>query len=794
MFDEYDFFPEWLYGPAAKISKGVSPAATFNPETALSSAGTAWQMASNPRSQRPKKHMVLTSNALKNNTISEIYALLLFLAKNKFVVHLWCGSALVPFNPSEPTESWLTNLRLLAEFKEDRDYTICAQLGFSNDQLVILDKDKTDPDFEPDNGEEPISTKGLINKLHQQELPYTSVLQISPFNLVYGISPQNLTHNKMAEWVLEKNISVELLGLNNYIFITDNKSPYQKQIISKILDKREILGDIRTNLELLYAVVNIMPEILVENGLEKLILECVRHFGITSFLENSVVLDIVLKDPELKERFCTTELRLVDKLSSEEIALLLDTTEKIRPHVLNKLVLSPLFTAKIINNSHSFKCINCWKELIEKYPDLIKDSLLAIKELNYHKITSGALLMKCLAWMPDKFHDIIASRYINPYSVAVKYPERIPEIIAYSNKEQIQSLVKIAARFPVFFSEIVGKIVSINSPEFFSSLFQINDHLGDASDLTTQEQLQFYLCLLHSPDANKLQDRSLKFCMSQFIEIALLVIRSPELMENLHLSSLANMCDDYPELTVEIITYLKKRYSRPEACNPKLPWNIHYQHITSLPILELIIQEKWFVIKNDQIIEAASVHLSHADAILTNLSEPMTPRELVLLATRFPLHQEKIIKTLSSFTTKSIEEFIARYNQEQEDSPDDETTRSRHRRLKFHFATPGDSEEEEEDDDDSKILPWPQKEGVDQIPTNPTATILERPILIEVVHPLYIQQLLLIEDKRFLSEVEVICVNEYLRFMDKETQHTIADCLIQLRAHCPKLRLIQWPL
>ena len=794
MFDEYDFFPEWLYGPAAKISKGVSPAATFNPETALSSAGTAWQMASNPRSQRPKKHMVLTRNALKNNTISEVYALLLFLAKNKFVVHFWYGSALVPFNPCEPTESWLTNLRLLAEFKEDRDYTICAQLGFSTDQLVILDKDNQDPDFDPDNEEEPISTKGLINKLHQQELPYTSVLQISPFNLVYGIPSLNYTHNKMAKWVLEKNISTELLGLSNYKFIADNnKSSYQKQIILKILDKIAILGDIGKDLELLYTVVNIMPEILVENGLEKLILECVRNFGIISFLKNSVVLDIALKDPELKERFCTSDLSLVDKLSSEEIALLLDTTEKIRPHVLNKLVLSPLFTAKIINNKRSFNYINCWKELIEKHPDLIKDSLLATKDLNFDTITSGALLMKCLEWMPDKFHDIIANRSINPYSVAVKYPERIPEIIAHSHKEQMPYLVKIAAKFPVFFDEIIRKIVSIDSHKFYSYLPHINAHVYGTSDLTAQEKLQFYLCLLHSPDANKLQDRSLTFCMGQFIEIALLVIRSPELVENLHLTSLANMCDDYPELTVEIITYLKKRYSRPEACNPKLPWNIQYQNITSLPILELIIQEKWFVIKNDQIIEAASVHISHADAILTNLSEPMTPRELVLLATKFPLHQERISKTLSSFTPKLIEEFIGRYNREQEDFPDDETTHSRHRRLKFHFVNPGDSEEEEDDDDD-KILPWPQKEGVDQIPTNPTVTILERPILIEVVHPLYIQQLLLIEDKRFLSEVEVISVNEYLRFMDKETQHTIADCLIQLRAHCPKLRLIQWPL
>jgi hypothetical protein len=785
MFDEYSFFPEWLYGSVLKITKGISPAASFSPDAALSSTGSAWQSASNPRSKRPKKHIILTRKSIELSSVAEIYALLLFLSKNKFAIYQWQGDALVLFNPDASIDAWLTTLNDLADFDVGIHFETCSTLGFSRDQVVVLDQKSSDADDEQVEDSEPVATSiGLINLLHQQALPYSSFFQGSPFNVVYGVKALNINHPDIVKWIVENRVEIDDYDLLKLLRQSSNKavSLPLKSLIASILDNKSKCDSIEPIV--LIKLLSLCPEKREAFNRDARILAylgTVDYIDFNQIFESQFVIDIVLSEPALKKHLLLTFPKMLEYLGSraEDADLIFDNIDSVKPCILDKLILHPSLARRVIQHPLSFEKLCSAGDYLGNlalYPDWVRDVIIENPSFDFSTIKSNQLLLKLLDLMPEHWAQIIKSSSIDKYEVLLKFPDRIEDIIKLSSRLDRNVILRFAIKFPEYTDRVL-----LNLPIADYSDFIISYVLLPEEHITREQKRQFFLKLIKTAHIEMLSSRAFSSFIKLCIEIAQLILTSPALMDRLDIQAVSIMCDDHPDLTFQIIDYLDKRYETLEARDPKLPWNRSYTLVNNLAILERIISKGWFVIDNNQIIVVAIKHRKQSEQILRNISEALRLDDLVRLAIYFPEYKGKVMEALSSFEPPSIRKFIEQYHADKmEEISCYHSSYFKVRLAAFQFV--------------HEEFAWPQAEAVNNILINTACIISERPIMLELVHPLYIDKLLQIEDKGFLSEIRVINVNRHLCFMEKVEQARLVACLKRLSVYCPNLRLIQWPM
>ncbi|MCX7124036.1 MAG: hypothetical protein NTV32_10340 [Gammaproteobacteria bacterium] len=182
MYKKNNILPDFLYMPISVAAKGVSPTAIFSPAAAIDS-DSGWESATKPRNQAQKKKIVITNETLLMLELSCTYALTLFFLKNDFDVYVYLtdGPLLLAPDLASTTVDLLKKATL---FDPKKDYELCYKLGFSNDQLAILNLE---------------NASRLIQHIRQGELPYGITTQMSSFSLIQGLTDKKIGTDETDE-------------------------------------------------------------------------------------------------------------------------------------------------------------------------------------------------------------------------------------------------------------------------------------------------------------------------------------------------------------------------------------------------------------------------------------------------------------------------------------------------------------------------------------------------------------------------------------------------------------------
>jgi hypothetical protein len=137
ILDDGITLPLYLYDLSGKKSKSVSPAARFDPVSAV--GGSAWQSSTSPSAAPQKKNLILDRSFFKVSEESKAIALVARLKNAGFTFYFKDGKGDF-YKVDKDLDNLIGGLRTLSNFEES-DYTTLAETyGIARDKAVVLDK------------------------------------------------------------------------------------------------------------------------------------------------------------------------------------------------------------------------------------------------------------------------------------------------------------------------------------------------------------------------------------------------------------------------------------------------------------------------------------------------------------------------------------------------------------------------------------------------------------------------------------------------------------------------------